>query len=78
MNGCEKAGYWITHVLKYGSQHLRSPAVDMPLYKLLMFDVIGAVVLAALGFLAFTSVLLVVYARKLLAWTDITRKCKEQ
>ena len=41
--GPEKAAHWIEHVLKHGSEHLRSPAMDLPLYRFLMLDVIAVV-----------------------------------
>ena len=41
MNGCQKAGHWISHVIKYGSQHLRSPAFDLSILQFLMFDLLG-------------------------------------
>ena len=37
-----KAAFWIDHVIKHGSEHMRdSPAGDMPLYQFLMLDVLG-------------------------------------
>jgi glucuronosyltransferase len=48
MNGCQKAGYWIDHVMKYGGEHLRSPALDLSIFQLLMFDVIGFILLVVL------------------------------
>ncbi|CAD5126623.1 DgyrCDS14708 [Dimorphilus gyrociliatus] len=34
----EKAVYWIEHILKFGGNHLRHSAIDMPAYKLYNID----------------------------------------
>jgi glucuronosyltransferase len=49
MDGCQKAGFWINHVMKYGGEHLRSPALDQPQYQFLMFDVIIIILLVTLA-----------------------------
>ena len=36
----DTATYWVEHVLKYGGEHLRTGAVDMPLYQFLMLDIL--------------------------------------
>ncbi len=36
----DTAVYWVEHVLKYGGDHLKSHAFDMPWYQYLMLDVI--------------------------------------
>ena len=36
----QRAVYWIEHVLKYGSRHLRSHANDLPLYQYWMLDIL--------------------------------------
>ena len=36
----KRLGWWIEHVLKYGGQHLRSYALDMPWYQYLMLDIL--------------------------------------
>ena len=36
-----RAAFWVKHVIKYGSRHLRSYANDMPLYQYWMVDVIA-------------------------------------
>ena len=41
MSGREKAAHWIEHVIKFGGEHLRSSALDMPLYQFLMLDVMA-------------------------------------
>jgi glucuronosyltransferase len=40
--GREKAAFWIEHVIKHGGAHLRFVAMEMPLYRLLMLDVLSA------------------------------------
>ena len=37
-HGRETAARWIEHVMKFGGEHLRSAALDMPLYQFLMLD----------------------------------------
>ncbi|KAI4455030.1 rapsyn-related [Holotrichia oblita] len=42
MTGLEKAVWWTEYVLRYnGAKHLRSPAVDMPLYEYFLLDVLA-------------------------------------
>lgn len=42
MTGLEKAVWWSEYVIRHkGAQHLRSPAVDLPLYQYFLLDVIG-------------------------------------
>ena len=36
----DTAAYWVEHVLKYGGEHLRTGAMDMPLYQFLMLDIL--------------------------------------
>ena len=38
---CQKAVYWIEHVIKFGSKHLRSYALEMPLYQYWMLDILA-------------------------------------
>ena len=40
----ERATYWIEHVLKYGDNHLRSHAFNMPWYQFMMLDMLLAIV----------------------------------
>jgi len=40
MLGPKKVAHWIEHVVTYGSAHLCSPAMDLPLYRFLMLDVL--------------------------------------
>ena len=36
----DTVAYRVDHILKYGSNHIRTPYMDMPLYKLLMLDIL--------------------------------------
>jgi len=56
--GSEKAGFWIDHVIKHGSDHLRSSTVGMPLYQFLMLDVL-AMAVSSLLFIALVSFFLI-------------------
>ena len=55
----QRAVYWIEHVLKFGSKHLRSYANDMPLYQYWMLDVL----LFTVGclFISFLIMILLLY-----------------
>ena len=55
----QRAAYWIKHVLKFGSRHLRSYANDMPLYQYWMLDIIGFLFLVSVIVIA--SAFVVVY-----------------
>jgi len=37
----ERATFWIEHVCRFGSDHLRSAGNDLPLYSYLMLDVLA-------------------------------------
>ena len=37
----QTAVFWVNHILRFGGEHLRSPGRDMPLYKMLMLDVMA-------------------------------------
>ena len=63
--GPKKAAYWIEHVLKHGSDHLRSPAMDLPLHRFLMLDVIAFVSITAFLISAVACVSIAVIARTL-------------
>ncbi|KAF5280450.1 hypothetical protein FQR65_LT03259 [Abscondita terminalis] len=42
MTGLEKAIWWIEYVIRHkGAKHLKSPAVDLPLYQYYLLDVFG-------------------------------------
>jgi glucuronosyltransferase len=58
MTGCEKAAFWIEHVMKYGGDHLRSLTLSMPLYQFLMLDVLAVIVGVLLALLFFSVCLL--------------------
>ena len=59
MTARETSAFWIEHVLKYGSDHLKSGATDLPWYAYLMLDVL--LVVAATSMCVFLLVLCVVY-----------------
>ncbi|KAK5648509.1 hypothetical protein RI129_003401 [Pyrocoelia pectoralis] len=45
--GLEKAVWWIEYVIRHkGASHLRSPAIDLPLYQYFLLDVIGLILLS--------------------------------
>nr|CAD7426444.1 unnamed protein product [Timema monikensis] len=69
----ERAVYWTEYVLRHGgAPHLRSVAVDMPLYQYLLLDV-GLVLLLLLGTV---SAALVLLAR--LLWHVLRNKSKQK
>lgn len=42
MTGLEKAVWWSEYIIRHKKTgHLRSPAIDLPLYQYLLLDVIG-------------------------------------
>lgn len=49
MTSLEKAVWWIEYVIRHkGAKHLRSPAVDLPVYQYYMLDVIGFLLLVTI------------------------------
>ena len=56
--GKELAGYWVDHVLKFGSKHFRSQAFDIPLYEYLLIDVLSflLLVIVSIIFLVFICI----------------------
>nr|CAD7453224.1 unnamed protein product [Timema tahoe] len=69
----ERAVYWTEYVLRHGgAPHLRSVAVDLPLYQYLLLDV-GLVLLLLLGAV---SAALVLLAR--LLWRVVRNKSKQK
>ena len=48
MTARETSAFWIQHVLKYGSDHLKSGATDLPWYAYLMLDILLVFVTAGL------------------------------
>ncbi|CAG9767335.1 unnamed protein product [Ceutorhynchus assimilis] len=48
----ENAVFWLEHVLRHkGADHLKVSGIDLPLYKYLMLDVVGSLILLILVFL---------------------------
>lgn len=46
MTGLEKAVWWTEYVIRHkGAPHLRSPALDLPIYQYFLLDIIGFVLL---------------------------------
>ncbi|KAF5280449.1 hypothetical protein FQR65_LT03258 [Abscondita terminalis] len=42
MTGLEKAVWWVEYVIRHkGAKHLKSPAVDLPLYQYYLLDIFG-------------------------------------
>jgi UDP:flavonoid glycosyltransferase YjiC (YdhE family) len=33
--------FWVNHILRFGGSHLRPPSLDMPLYQVLMLDIVA-------------------------------------
>ena len=58
MSPKERAAYWLEHIVKYGSGHLRSHALEMPFYQYAMLDI--------LAFFIFMTVLITFVFIKLL------------
>ena len=65
MTAQDTAAYWVEHVLKFGGDHLRTSAMDMPLYQFLMLDILLFVLVVSF---------LVCYAVKTI-FTVVCRKC---
>ena len=62
INSLQTATYWVEHVLKFGGEHLRSYAQDMPWYQFFMLDVlIFFVALAALILAILVCILIIIY-----------------
>jgi len=70
--GPNKAAHWIEHVVKYGSSHLRSPAMDLPLYRFLMLDVLAIIFITALVVLTITCLCVIFITR--LIWRKLFYK----
>jgi hypothetical protein len=63
--GIEKAGFWINHVIKYGSSHMRPPsAADQALHQFLMFDAAGIILLALILTVTFVSLFCLFVTKK--------------
>ena len=67
------ATHWVEHVIKYGGEHLRSHALDMPWYQYLMLDVI-----AVLCFALFIILFIVVKILKGLCRVCSRKKVKRE
>ena len=67
--GPKKAAHWIEHVIKYGSAHMRSPAIDLPLYRFIMLDVLATFSVIALVVIAAIYVSLAAISRAM--WRKI-------
>ena len=52
MTARETSAFWIEHVLKYGSEHLKSGATDLPWYAYLMLDILALVFTIVISSLA--------------------------
>ncbi|KAL3268341.1 hypothetical protein HHI36_007457 [Cryptolaemus montrouzieri] len=62
MTGIEKAVWWTEYVLRHGgTEHLRSPSADIPLYQYFFLDIIAFVILVFI-----VLILLVYYLIKLI------------
>lgn len=55
----EKFVFWVDHILKFGGAHLRPPSLDMPLYQVLMLDILAYY--AGMALLAIHGGLFVLY-----------------
>lgn len=62
MHPLNRTIFWIEHVMKYGGKHLRSFAMDMPLYEFLMLDVLG-ILLITFSVAALVLILLLRFVR---------------
>lgn len=61
--GPKKAAHWIEHVIKYGSAHMRSPAMNLPLYRFIMLDVLAIFLVMTFIFTAIICVSTLVITR---------------
>ncbi len=50
-SAAENVVFWVNHILKFGGSHLHSKSLDMPLYKLFMFDVLAVILFTICAFL---------------------------
>lgn len=68
LRGVQKAVWWIEYVLRHnGTEHLRYPGADMPLYKYLMLDVI---------LFSFIVILIIIYSVAIII-KQITNNCRK-
>ena len=55
----ERVAFWVNHILEFGGRHLRPPSLDMPLYEVLMLDVVAFYV--GMGVVALHLALILLY-----------------
>ena len=55
----ERFVFWVNHILEFGGSHLRPPSLDMPLYQVLMLDIVAFYVV--IGLLIFHACIIVAY-----------------
>ncbi|KAF2900031.1 hypothetical protein ILUMI_06156 [Ignelater luminosus] len=78
MTGLERAIWWTEYVLRHkGAVHLRSPAMDLPLYQYFLLDVIGFCLLIILV-ISFILIKLVKLLFKLFKYIFSRQKVKTQ
>lgn len=70
----DTAVYWTEYIIRYkGAPHLRSAAVDMPLYQYLLLDIIAFLLLVF-----FITIMLIYYGTKALYNTLCGSKSKKK
>ena len=47
----QRAAYWVEHVTRFGSDHLRSPGLDLPWYQYWMIDIICVLLIVFITFI---------------------------
>ncbi|ESO04461.1 hypothetical protein HELRODRAFT_79144, partial [Helobdella robusta] len=67
MTSLQTALFWIEHVIKHGGSHLRSSAIDLPLYQFLCFDTIFFLILIIIS-IVFVVFKLSKFLLKFLYW----------
>ena len=77
MTARETSAFWIEHVLKYGSDHLKSGATDLPWYAYLMLDIALLVLTSVVIFIIIIILLLYFLLRRCRA-SDINPDKKNQ
>ena len=77
MTARETSAFWIEHVLKYGSDHLKSGATDLPWYSYLMLDILLVVVTTVICVIIII-IILVLFMLRRCCRTDINQKKKKQ
>ena len=69
----QRAAFWVKHVLKYGSKHLRSHANDMPLYQYWMLDTMALLLCLSIVTILCSLLLLYVAIRGLCFLLNISQ-----